>query len=190
MCRCRRDLERVYIWETLKGRECWVASEAAEEKCNWGKAFQFAPEEGRESRMFIFSHQHQRNCFKQGVLKKPFLNCITVQLPQSCPPRGTHHVFSRPQPAQWHGILLQVMKGCSREQETVSRPMLRPREPAWGAHGGVGISGENRLAHPSLSLGYLDLCERVSSCVLIGTCAWQHHGLKSALPPPAFLCYV
>ena len=44
------------IWETLKGRECWVASEAAEEKGDWGKAFQLAPEEDRESRIFIFSH--------------------------------------------------------------------------------------------------------------------------------------
>ena len=68
--------------------------------------------------------------------------------------------------------------------------MLGPREPAWGAHGGVGISDENRLAHTSLSLGYLDLGESVSSRVLVGTCAWQHRGLKSALPPPEFLCYV
>ena len=41
-----------------------MASEAAEEKGGGGKGFQFAPEEGRESRMFIFSHRRQRNCFK------------------------------------------------------------------------------------------------------------------------------
>ena len=33
-----------------------MASEAAEEKGDWGKAFQLAPEEDRESRIFIFSH--------------------------------------------------------------------------------------------------------------------------------------
>lgn len=133
------------IWETSKGRECWVASEAAEEKGDWGKGFNL-PLRKVERAGCLYLVTSVRGIVSSRVLKIAISYCITVPLPQSCPPRGTHLIFSRLWPTQWRGILLQVIKGCSYEPWKLSIGQCWDQEnlpeaptEAWGSLMRIGL---------------------------------------------------